>query len=54
MFSTHGVADNIISDNATAFVGQECQDLLQYVTSAAYHSVPVALLNEPVAFVKKE
>ena len=42
MFSTHGIPDTIISDNASAFVGQEFQNLcrvngIQHMTSAPHH-----------------
>ena len=42
MFSTHGIPDTIISDNASAFVGHEFQNFcrvngIQHITSAPHH-----------------
>ena len=58
MFSTHGIPDTIISDNASAFVGQEFQNFcrvngIQHMTSAPHHPASNGLAERSVGIVKE-
>ena len=58
MFRTHGIPDTIISDNDSAFVGQEFQNCcrvngIQHITSAPHHPASNALGERAVGIVKE-
>ena len=57
MFSTHGIPDTIISDNASAFVSQEfqncCVNGIQHITSAPHHPASNGLAERGVGIVKE-
>ena len=58
MFSTHGIPATIISDNGSAFVGQEFQNCcrvncIQPITSAPHHPASNGLAERAVGIVKE-
>ena len=58
MFSTHGIPDTIINENASAFVGQEFHNFcrvngIQHMTSAPHHPASNGLAERAVGSVKE-
>ena len=58
MFSTHGIPDAIINYNASAFVGQEFQNVcrvngIQHITRAPHHPASNGLAERAVGVVKE-
>lgn len=57
VFSTHGLPDMIVSDNATAFMGAEFQEFISkngiHVTSAPYHPATNGLAENAVKTFKQ-
>ncbi|KAI0231136.1 hypothetical protein LSAT2_018499, partial [Lamellibrachia satsuma] len=57
-FSTHGIPDVIVSDNATGFVSEEFQDFcrhngIKHITSAPHHPASNGLAERAVGIVKE-
>ena len=57
-FSTHGILDVIVSDNATGFVSEEFQDFcrhngIKHITSAQHRSASNGLAERAVGIVKE-
>ena len=58
IFSTHGIPDTIISDNASASVGQEFQNFcrvnsIQHIPSEPHHPASNGLAERAVGIVKE-
>ena len=58
MFSTHGIPDTILSDNASAFVGQEFQNCcrvtgIQHITMSPHHPSSNGHAERAAGFVKE-